>query len=338
MNGRRQRSKLAMDLGTIAREAVRAAAPPIERAGAVCRRHGDRSSVSTSAPHFGTVCVSSGATGSSPLSTPTLRPGSPRSTPPTIPTCSGSSRASASRASSRDSSAGRTGGWSRSSSRLRGSSAWSPSRRTSVARSARCGSRPGRGRSRCASRPRVTWYGRPLGLDPVLVLQRRERLVEVVDADRDVAVPGAEVVRAAVVVVGQLEDVLLRRRARRSSSSPRARRSGRCPCRGRSESRAPRRSRGSLGVGDPNHGVEEVGHAAEPSAAAPYRGIGPGRRQSSEPIPASEPARSPSRATRGALAPRIPPSSAIRNVARLPVRARSARPRCARNSSSTPRQ
>jgi hypothetical protein len=48
----------------------------------------------------------------------------------------------------------------------------------------------------------------PLGLDPVAVLERRERAVEVVDADRDVPVPGSELVRATVVVVRQLEDVL----------------------------------------------------------------------------------------------------------------------------------
>src|SRR5262245_4369125 len=51
--------------------------------------------------------------------------------------------------------------------------------------------------------------GRPLGLDAVLVLQRREGRVEVVDAERDVPIRGAQVVRAAVVVVGELEDVLL---------------------------------------------------------------------------------------------------------------------------------
>ena len=50
---------------------------------------------------------------------------------------------------------------------------------------------------------------RPLGLDPVLVLQRPECAVEVVDPDRDVAVRGAELVGPTVVVVGELEDVLL---------------------------------------------------------------------------------------------------------------------------------
>ena len=43
-----------------------------------------------------------------------------------------------------------------------------------------------------------------LGLDPLL-LQLRERAVEVVHGERDVAVTGAEVVRAAVVVERQLE-------------------------------------------------------------------------------------------------------------------------------------
>lgn len=42
-----------------------------------------------------------------------------------------------------------------------------------------------------------------LGLD-ALVREPRERLVEVVHADRDVALAGAEVVRAAVVVQRQL--------------------------------------------------------------------------------------------------------------------------------------
>jgi Recombinase/Recombinase zinc beta ribbon domain len=50
---------------------------------------------------------------------------------------------------------------------------------------------------------------RPLGLDPVAALELLERAVEVVHADRDVPVPGSDVVRAAVVVVGQLEDVFV---------------------------------------------------------------------------------------------------------------------------------
>ena len=49
---------------------------------------------------------------------------------------------------------------------------------------------------------------RSLRLDAVLTCERRERAVEVVDADRDVPVCGAELVGASVVVVGQLEDVL----------------------------------------------------------------------------------------------------------------------------------
>src|SRR4249919_724181 len=53
---------------------------------------------------------------------------------------------------------------------------------------------------------------RPLRLDP-LSLERVERPVEVVDADRDVAVAAAEVVRAPVVVERQLEDVLAVRQA-----------------------------------------------------------------------------------------------------------------------------
>src|SRR5262245_41884479 len=47
---------------------------------------------------------------------------------------------------------------------------------------------------------------RALRLDAVTVLQRRDGRVEVVDADGDVPVPGAQLVRAAVVVVvGRLE-------------------------------------------------------------------------------------------------------------------------------------
>src|SRR3954465_7814196 len=52
--------------------------------------------------------------------------------------------------------------------------------------------------------------GLPLGLD-ALLLQRCEGLVEVVHADRDVAVAGANVVRATVVVEGELELLLLAR-------------------------------------------------------------------------------------------------------------------------------
>src|SRR5205814_8731812 len=49
---------------------------------------------------------------------------------------------------------------------------------------------------------------RPLRLDP-LVLQACERLVEVVDPERDVPVCVAEVVRAPVVVEGELELLVL---------------------------------------------------------------------------------------------------------------------------------
>ena len=46
---------------------------------------------------------------------------------------------------------------------------------------------------------------RALRLDPVLVLQPRERGVDVVDGDRDVPVSGAELVGVDAEVVGQLE-------------------------------------------------------------------------------------------------------------------------------------
>src|SRR6478736_771799 len=48
---------------------------------------------------------------------------------------------------------------------------------------------------------------RALGLD-ALPGQSPERALEVVDADRDVPVGGAQLVRAAVVVVRQLEDAV----------------------------------------------------------------------------------------------------------------------------------
>ena len=103
---------------------------------------------------------------------------------------------------------------------------------------------------------------RPLGLDPVLVLQRREGAVEVVDADRDVPVRGAQLVGAAVVVVGQLEDVLVvaereevvRRLALAVSDDVHV--AGEAKAQRLVEAAAP------LGVGDPNHGVQEVGHGA----------------------------------------------------------------------------
>jgi hypothetical protein len=43
----------------------------------------------------------------------------------------------------------------------------------------------------------------------VVVEERREGRVEVVDADRDVPVPRAQVICAAVVVVGELEHVVV---------------------------------------------------------------------------------------------------------------------------------
>src|SRR5207253_3518362 len=49
---------------------------------------------------------------------------------------------------------------------------------------------------------------RPLGFD-ALFAEAGQRAVEILDADRDVAVAGAELVGAPVVVVRQLEDVLL---------------------------------------------------------------------------------------------------------------------------------
>src|SRR5947208_1245297 len=49
---------------------------------------------------------------------------------------------------------------------------------------------------------------RPLGLD-ALLRETRKRALQVVDADRDVAVTGSEVVRPAVVVEGELELLLL---------------------------------------------------------------------------------------------------------------------------------
>jgi hypothetical protein len=55
---------------------------------------------------------------------------------------------------------------------------------------------------------RAYLVGRALRLDAVRVLEGRERPVDVLDADRDVPVRRPQLVRAPVVVVGQLEDVL----------------------------------------------------------------------------------------------------------------------------------
>ena len=100
------------------------------------------------------------------------------------------------------------------------------------------------------------------------VLQRGERAVEVVDADRDVPVPGSEVIGATVVVVGQLEDVLVvaegEEVVRRLELAvpddvhvPR-------------EAEAERlvEAAAALGIGDANHGMEESGHALEPTRRA----------------------------------------------------------------------
>ena len=108
-----------------------------------------------------------------------------------------------------------------------------------TARSARSGSRRGRGRSRAASLPRApsTAVAR---LDPLLG-ERRQRLVHRLDRQRDVAVRRSQLVCVDAEVVRQLE-LRLRLPGRRGSSSS--------PCRGSaalaaSRGRAPRRTRSS---------------------------------------------------------------------------------------------
>ena len=58
--------------------------------------------------------------------------------------------------------------------------------------------------------PSRTRYGSRSGSIPSL-LQTRQRLVEIIDPDRDVPVPVPELVRTPVVVEGQLELLLASR-------------------------------------------------------------------------------------------------------------------------------
>src|SRR5262249_31013073 len=107
--------------------------------------------------------------------------------------------------------------------------------------------------------------GVPLRFD-ALLLQRLERGREVVDRERDVPVAGAEVVRAAIVVVGELELLVLAGDAeevvrRLLLAVP-------DDVHIAAELEAERLVEGAalLRVGDAVHGVEVASHAAEASA------------------------------------------------------------------------
>ena len=110
---------------------------------------------------------------------------------------------------------------------------------------------------------------RPLRLDSVVVLQGAERGVEVVHADGDVAVPRSELVRAAVVVVRQLEHVLLI--ADREEVVGRLELAVPDDVHVAREAKAERlvEAAAPLRVGDANHGVEKGGHGGILRSATP---------------------------------------------------------------------
>src|SRR6059058_5496386 len=108
--------------------------------------------------------------------------------------------------------------------------------------------------------------GLALGLDALLG-QAPQRAVEVVDADRDVAVAGAEVIRTAVVVVGQLQDRVVA--AHREEVVRRLLLSVPDDVQLAVEREAERLVEGAApaGVGDPYHRVQEGrGHCRDPTA------------------------------------------------------------------------
>src|SRR5437763_5419093 len=108
--------------------------------------------------------------------------------------------------------------------------------------------------------------GLALGLD-ALVGQARQRAVEVVDADRDVAVAGAEVIRTPVVVVGQLQDRVVA--AHREEVVRRLLLSVPDDVQLAVEREAERLVEGAApaGIGDPDHRVQEGrGHCRHPTA------------------------------------------------------------------------
>src|SRR5579862_601920 len=105
-----------------------------------------------------------------------------------------------------------------------------------------------------------------------------ERRTQVVDGERDVPVAGAEVVRAPIVVVRQLEHGRL--------AADRVEVVRRLDCAVADdvhvalelEAEGFVERAAALGVGDPHHGVQELGHRREPTRGAPRRASRTGRR------------------------------------------------------------
>src|SRR5205823_2648418 len=107
-----------------------------------------------------------------------------------------------------------------------------------------------------------------------------QRAVEVFHADRDVAVAGAEVVRAAVVVEGQLQDRSVI--AEREEVVRRLELAVADDVHVALEAEAERlvERAALLGVGDPHHRVQELGHGRILELRRPYgRAIGLTRNQ-----------------------------------------------------------
>src|SRR5204863_10048854 len=107
------------------------------------------------------------------------------------------------------------------------------------------------------------------------ILQSREGRIEVVDADRDVAVTGAEVVRTAIVVEGELELLLLA-----GDAEEVVRRLELAVAHDRkltAELESERLVKGPtlLWIGDPVHGVQVARHGRDPdvilTAASSYQ-------------------------------------------------------------------
>ena len=130
--------------------------------------------------------------------------------------------------------------------------------------------------------PSRTVYGGRSGSMPC-PFELFERAVEIVDADRDVAVAGAERRRCGRRGCTSARARSRCRPGRRSSSSPPARRRGRCPS--SPAKREPERlveRAALLRVGDPHHGVEEgvmpailgrFAHSATAAAAGDLGGV-----------------------------------------------------------------
>src|SRR5262249_32850992 len=101
----------------------------------------------------------------------------------------------------------------------------------------------------------------PLRLD-ALALQLVERVGEVVDAHSDVSVAGAEVVRAAVVVQGQLELLLLAGHAEEVVRRLALAAADDVHVAAELEPQRLVERPAALGIGDAVHGVQVFGHAA----------------------------------------------------------------------------